>query len=568
MSVISVLREVLRPYKWGFFFIFLTFTLGTVLAQLKPVLLQQVIDSAIEGTPLLHYVLLFALLLLFVNVFFRVMDFIFVNVLTSSASALRKYAADTILQHSYSFFINTFSGSLVAKSKRFANSIWQLFNETLFSLYSAVLMILLASVVIAFYDIRISLLIIAWFIVYASITIYLRRKQRPFDEDFAQEESKFTGRLADVFTNVFALHSFGTVRRENKKLASSIDVLRVKEKRSLHFVTKILAVQSFLLAILEVGLLYISVRAYQNGTMSLGILLMIQIYALSIFGFLWNFGRGVQKVSKSLSDMKELVDIAHTPVDLTDVQNPLPAKIKTGDISFEHICFSYDNKTVFDNFSLRIPAGQKVGLVGLSGSGKTTLTKLLLRFMDPQQGTIRIDGQDISLLKQASFRQAITYVPQEPLLFHRSLKENIAYAKPSASLKQVIKAAKQAHAHEFIEQLPQKYATLVGERGVKLSGGERQRVAIARSLLKDAPIVVMDEATSSLDTTSEKYIQEATEKLMKKKTAIIIAHRLATVRNLDRIIVLHKGKIVEQGTHRYLLSKKGHYYKLYRNQQL
>ncbi|MBN1175788.1 ATP-binding cassette domain-containing protein, partial [Candidatus Woesearchaeota archaeon] len=330
---------------------------------------------------------------------------------------------------------------------------------------------------------------------------------------------------------------------------------------------KVMVIQSILLASLEFATIYFAVKLYNAGTITLGVIVLIQIYALTIFGSVWNLGRGIQKLSSHLSDMKEMVDIITLEPTVKDPIKPETVKIKKGQITFENVSFKYEKESILDDFNLEIKAGEKIGLVGISGSGKSTLTKLLLRFYDPTSGKIKIDDQDISKIKREHLRNEITYVPQEQLLFHRTLKENIAYSK-KATDNEVIAASKKANAHEFISKLPKGYDTLVGERGIKLSGGERQRVAIARAILKEAPILIMDEATSSLDTLSEKYIQESTEKLMKNKTAIIIAHRLSTVQRLDRIIVLKKGKIVEQGTHKQLIEKKGEYYKLYQHQNL
>jgi ATP-binding cassette subfamily B protein len=239
--------------------------------------------------------------------------------------------------------------------------------------------------------------------------------------------------------------------------------------------------------------------------------------------------------------------------------------IDCSDVSF-HYNDAKDTDSIFKNLNLHIKAGQKVGLVGHSGGGKSTLTRLLLRFDDITGGTITIDGQDIKGITQTSLRQAISYVPQEPLLFHRSIRENIAYGNLEASQAAIEKAAKMAYAHEFIKQLPDGYDTLVGERGVKLSGGQRQRVAIARAMLKNAPILVLDEATSALDSESEKLIQKALWELMEGKTAVIIAHRLSTIQKMDRILVLDHGEITEDGTHKQLLKKDGTYAKLWAHQ--
>jgi len=251
----------------------------------------------------------------------------------------------------------------------------------------------------------------------------------------------------------------------------------------------------------------------------------------------------------------------------SDKPRELPSNPKQ--IHFENVAFSYgldQTANAVDDFNLTISAGERVGLIGYSGAGKTTITKLILRFMDIQKGTIKIDGIDIKQVKQSELINKISYVPQEPLLFHRTIKENIAYGKPDASDQEIIKAAKLAYVDEFVAQLPNKYETMVGERGVKLSGGQRQRVAIARAILKDAPILVLDEATSSLDSQSEKYIQDALWKLMKGRTSLVIAHRLSTINHMEKIVVMDRGKIVQTGTHKQLLDQKGIYADLWQHQ--
>jgi ATP-binding cassette subfamily B protein len=251
-----------------------------------------------------------------------------------------------------------------------------------------------------------------------------------------------------------------------------------------------------------------------------------------------------------------------------DAKNAVSISVRESTISFKDVGFGYSSEapSFLSSFNLNIKANEKIGLVGPSGGGKTTITKLLLRFIDVNSGSISIDGQDISKVTQSSLRSSISYVPQEPLLFHRSLFENIAYGKKDASLEEVIAVSKIAHAHDFIKTLPNGYETMVGERGIKLSGGQRQRVAIARALLKQAPFLILDEATSSLDSESEKFIQDGLRELMKDKTALVIAHRLSTIKHLDRIIVLDDGKIVQEGTHSDLIKQKGLYSKLWSHQ--
>jgi ATP-binding cassette subfamily B protein len=278
----------------------------------------------------------------------------------------------------------------------------------------------------------------------------------------------------------------------------------------------------------------------------------------------------MRTITRALGDAKAMTEILDTPAAVKDKPSPELSRIAQGAIAFNDVSFTHadakKSDALFEHFNLQIPAGQKVGLVGHSGSGKTTLTRLLLRFADIDGGAITIDGQNIANITQDDLRRSIAYVPQEPLLFHRSLRENIAYGKPEASDHEIREAARKAHAAEFIERLPKGYETEVGERGVKLSGGQRQRIAIARAILKDAPILVLDEATSALDSESERLIQAALWELMKGRTAIVIAHRLSTVQRMDDIVVLKDGKIAEQGTHAQLLKTGGHYADLWVHQ--
>jgi ATP-binding cassette subfamily B protein len=265
-----------------------------------------------------------------------------------------------------------------------------------------------------------------------------------------------------------------------------------------------------------------------------------------------------------------MVEHITTDPEIKDAPKAKDLVVTTGGVSFNSVTFGYqdatNNQSVFSDLHVTIQPGEKVGLVGPSGGGKSTLTRLLLRFEDIQAGAITIDGQDIAKVTQSSLREAISYVPQEPMLFHRSIRENITYGNANASMAAIKKAARQAHADEFIDKLGGAYDTVVGERGVKLSGGQRQRIAIARALLKDAPIIVLDEATSALDSESEVLIQDALWKLMEKRTAIVIAHRLSTIQKMDRILVLDGGRIVEEGSHKALLAKKGLYARLWARQ--
>ncbi|MGY4481601.1 ABC-type multidrug transport system fused ATPase/permease subunit [Bradyrhizobium sp. LM3.2] len=300
-----------------------------------------------------------------------------------------------------------------------------------------------------------------------------------------------------------------------------------------------------------------AVLLWMSGHASPGDVTYVLTSYYVIHAYLRDVGMHINNLQRSVNDMEELVAIHDEPIGIADATDARPIAIESGEIVFDGVTFHYGGHRapLYDGLSVTIRAGERVGLVGRSGSGKTTLVKLVQRLYDVTDGRVLIDGQDIALATQQSLRSQIAIVQQDPILFHRSLAENIAYGRPEASVEAIEQAARLANAHDFILRLPKGYGTLVGERGVKLSGGERQRVALARAFLADAPVLILDEATSSLDSESEALIQQAMERLMRGRTSIVIAHRLSTVRSMDRILVFDRGEIVEQGTHAKLAAK-------------
>lgn len=475
---------------------------------------------------------------------------------------------DTINNQSMQFHSDRFSGSLTSQVGRFTRAYEQFIDSIIFSIipllvtFISIFFILinrapLSAFILFFFT--------GFFVIVASKNF---RKIGECNEKEAAAQNKQTGQLADSITNIISVKSYAQENFERTRYAKfQKETLQAGEASMRATIERNV---SYDLIFLFISILMLAFITFGTPTFALPLstsILIIQ-YSRIILSNLWEINRIFKNFTRTFSDAHEMTIILDTIDTVVDEQNAKKLIIQKGEIDFDQIFFRHANskEDIFSNFNLKINSGERIGLAGLSGSGKTTLIKLLLRFADVDQGTINIDGQNIKQLTQHSLRKNIAYVPQETSLFHRSIAENIAYAKPNASMTEIKHAAKLANASDFIEKLPNGYDTMVGERGVKLSGGQRQRIAIARAILKNAPILVLDEATSALDSESESLIQEALLNLMNGRTSIVIAHRLSTIANLDRIIVLENGKIIEQGSHSQLLKQGGAYKKLWTRQ--
>lgn len=466
------------------------------------------------------------------------------------------------------FHNNSFGGSLVSRTNKLMNSYVRLADTFLFEIYGLLISAVAMGIVLWPLVPRFVIAFYIFAVIYIFIAVRITRRIRVLSSIEAEKQNKVTGYLADMITNVMAVKSFSAQSYENKRFSLATGAVKKASTRlmwsQLHR-ENIFALSTTTISVLALTLAVFSVVDFGA---EIGTVFLVLTYTANMTTRLWDFSqRSLRNINKSLGDAEEATEILYRNAEVTDPQKPQLMPTNGGVIDFVDVQFSHDKNKLFQNFSLSIKQGEKIGLVGHSGSGKTTLTKLLLRFKDIDDGYIKINGVDIRDVTQVDLRRVISYVPQEPLLFHRSLEENIAYGKEHASQNEIIKAAKNAHAHEFIQTLDDGYKTLVGERGVKLSGGQKQRVAIARAMLKDAPVLLLDEATSALDSESEQLIQDALWKLMEDKTAIVIAHRLSTIQKMDRIIVLDSGKIVEDGSHTELIKKKnGQYARLWQHQ--
>ena len=564
-----------KKYKWSFYFTFIIYGLAVVFSNiLNPILYKRIIDVVSQKIPSGDlksdlFFILFQIVIVVISyqILYRLGDYFIINF---QSNVIREIHNDTfrrLMNNSYIFFSNNFSGSLVAKAKRFASSFERLTDIISYNFWFTIVQLVGVFIVLFIQVPKIGFLLFVWSIIYIFITTLFIRKKIKYDLLEAEADSKVTARFSDAISNILNIKIFSGRGRENKHFGDITFDEYKKRKKSWLFGNFESAVQAFLMGTFQLVVLYTMVNLWLDGSISTGMLVLIQTFMFSVFDHLWDFGKSMTNFFKSLSNAKEMVDILDIVPDILDPQNPETLKIKEGHIVFKDVFFKYNNnQEVLNNFNFEIKPGEGIGLVGHSGVGKSTITKLLLRFNDISEGAITIDGQNIKNITQDDLRSAIAYVPQEPILFHRSIRENIAYSKPDATEEEIINVAQKAHAHEFIIKLLNGYDTKVGERGIKLSGGERQRVAIARAMLKNAPIIILDEATSSLDSVSESYIHDAFKELMKDKTTLVIAHRLSTVQEMDRIIVLSEGKITEQGTHGDLLKKKGIYADLWEHQ--
>lgn len=476
---------------------------------------------------------------------------------------------DNLLTKSSTFFDNQMSGKLTSDVFSITDAQMQL-QDILAINVMPFLVNIIGGIIIVGINSPLMAIILAVMTITVIGTAYLSSYHRRNDRIERHEaQRKLRGYFADIITNnstvrLFARESYEA--RQHGRLNNKLKDLRIKDwlKVTNDGNNRILVVTA-----IQIGFIAYVVSAVKSNPALLTAGIFSFSFSLALSNKMFEINGMIRGYENAITNAAPIVAILQEPASVLDPATPMPFEVPKGNIVFKDVTFRYNNQSttpLLKNLNLNIEPGEKVGLVGPSGGGKTTITKLVLRLMDIQYGSISIDGIDITKIRQQDLRRNVSYVPQEPLLFHRTIKKNIAYGNPLSSESTIVRAAKQAHADEFITKLKDGYETVVGERGVKLSGGQRQRVAIARAMLKNAPILILDEATSALDSESELYIQEALWRLMENKTSIVIAHRLSTIQKMDRIIVLDDGGIVEEGTHAQLIKSKGMYAKLWKHQ--
>jgi len=479
-------------------------------------------------------------------------------------SDIAQNAFHRVQRFSSDWHANSFAGSTVRKITRGMWALDSLNDVIMMALLPSLVMLVGTTVMLSLFWPVMGLVIGVGSLIYITVTVSLSTLWVAPAASLANAwDTRMGGALADAVSCNIVVKGFGAEDREEARLGHVVDKWRRRTSRTWNRGTLNGTIQNTMLWVLRCAIIGSGLLLWQSGAATAGDVTFVITTFLVLQGYLRDIGQHVRNLQRAVNDMEELVALDDQKLGIEDKPGAKPMVVKAGAIDFEHVDFHYGVhlKPLYRQLDVHIAPGEKVGLVGHSGSGKTTFVKLIQRLHDVSGGRIVIDGIDIRDVQQASLRQQIAIVQQEPVLFHRSLAENIAYGRPGASRAQIEEAAKLANAHDFISKLPKGYETLVGERGIKLSGGERQRVAIARAFLSDARVLILDEATSSLDSESELLIQQAMERLMVGRTTIVIAHRLSTVRALDRLLVFDGGKVVEEGTHEQLVKRDGGIYR-------
>lgn len=555
---------------WGIAAV-LCVTLAQLSGVLLPFVLKKIIDAANAGIaadtdPVFFWVLMFPALTFSMFFFYRLSGFIGMIWLTRTEVFAYKTMFEYLSKHSHTYFSNRFAGSVSNKLAHAAEGTFRLLDGMLWGHYGAVLSLIASGVLIFLTSFWVGVIYVVLISILIPMNYVLARHRRPYVVAYASQKTALRGRSVDVITNIGAMRQFSRRAYEFGVITDSLAHLRNADLKQWRLSEWGLAFNNIIIASSMAGMLFVMYRLWTAGTVTSGDFVLVLTLLMSLSGTLVFIGNAMNHFIRLYGEIEEGLDEILLEHDVKDRADAQVLVIEQGSIVWNDVTFEYGGKAIFEHFNLTVQAGQRVGLVGHSGAGKTTFVSLMLRQHDVNAGSITVDGHDISLVTQDSLRENIAVVPQEPMLFHRSIKDNILYGNIYATDEEVHAVAKKAQAHDFIMGLSEGYDTIVGERGIKLSGGQKQRVAIARAMLKDAPILILDEATSALDSESEAEIQKALSLLMEGKTVIAIAHRLSTLKEMDRIIVLEKGKIIEDGNHASLSQAGGTYARLWNHQ--
>jgi len=572
-NVISFIFSCIRPFKY---LLMLQFMVGTVWAvdlSLRPYLIKVILDRISVANPdtvitlLIWPVTIYMSMSVLIVIIFRIYDYLWLKLNPN----LRKYIGlklmNKMIDHSHLLFQEQFTGSLANKISDVTSGVPNVVRTFVYNFYSHILAIIVATYTLYKTSPRFSFGLIIWISLFVIITSMFSKTATKLSKNNAEVRSRLTGNIVDILSNITNVRFFTGKQKELLFLETSYNKYKEAIQTRDYYFLKLYFFQGGSFVIYQAICLWWLIMGLKNQTMTAGDFALVLTINISIIDCLWNISHDFIDFAEEMGNIEQGINIILAPVAIQDNVAAKKLIVQQGEIKFKDVHFHYKGVTpLFNKLSVTIKRGQKVGLVGYSGSGKSTFVNLILRLFDINDGQILIDNQDIKEVTQESLRSKISMIPQDSSLFHRTLLENIRYGKSDAKDEEVIEAAKKAHVHEFIELLPEGYNSLAGERGVKLSGGQRQRIAIARAILKDAPILILDEATSHLDSLTEAYIQDSLVKLMKNKTSLVVAHRLSTLLYMDRILVFDKGVIIEDGGHVELLTKGGIYKKLWNTQ--
>ncbi len=510
---------------------------------------------------------LFAALLVCEVLFTRAAAGCHIHVLPLQRRTVTHVVFAYLQQHSHRFISNEFAGALAHRVSEVALGVNQTLSILLFDLIPLLVTLSLATVLLWTASPLLAVFMFVWSALFVFVCYLLARRSHPLAQQYSAARSTSSGKVVDAVSNLSNIRLFARHAFEHSYLGSFLDKEVQAAYQSLGYMERIRWFQTGCGVVLKLGLLLLALYLWRSHRIDIAAFVMSTSLSLLIISDVGNLSRRFLEFFEATGNISNGVRTLIRPHEVIDRPKAATLTVKRGDIEFRDVGFSYgSNVPIFERLNIVIPAGQTVGLVGTSGSGKSTLLNLLLRLYDVQKGQVLIDGVDVREVTQHSLHQQIGLIPQEPGLFHRSIRENIHYGRLDASLEEVAEAIHRAGASEFIGSMELGYESLVGERGVKLSGGQRQRIAIARVLLKNAPILVMDEATSSLDSITERFIQDKLDEIMAGKTVLVVAHRLSTVAHLDRILVFDNGQVIEDGSHDDLLRLRGQYYRLWNRQ--
>ncbi|WP_374438885.1 ABC transporter ATP-binding protein [Pseudomonas panipatensis] len=573
-SPVRFVIHFIRHYRWLYLAILLLQIASVICTVLIPWSLGQVtrlvssgLDAVQAPQALLVPVLTFAALVALEVVFTRSANTCNIHVLPRQRAKVTYTVYAYLQQHSHRFVSNEFAGALAHKVSEVAMGVNQSMNILLFDLIPLLVTLTLATLVLASASGLLAAFMFGWSVLFIGICFLLAKRSHPLAQQYSAARSTSTGKVVDAVTNLSNVRLFARHAHELDYLEGYLERELTAARRSLGYMEKIRWFQVSCGMLLKIGMLLLTLYLWRAGSINIATFVMATSMSLLIINDVASLSRRFLEFFEATGNIANGVRTLIRPHEVIDKPGATPLQVQRGAIEFRAVRFGYQpEQPIFEHFDLHIPAGQRVGLVGSSGSGKSSLLNLLLRLYDVDAGQVLIDGTDIREVTQHSLHQQIGLIPQEPGLFHRSIRENIHYGRLDANPAELTEAIQRAGASGFIENMEKGFESLVGERGVKLSGGQRQRIAIARVLLKNAPILVMDEATSSLDSITERFIQDKLDEIMHGKTVIVVAHRLSTVAHLDRILVFDKGRVIEDGSHQELLKKRGQYYRLWSRQ--